>query len=69
MLIELLATQAQKAVVEIVLHHINCRHEAEALKQILTELISVNILMSPIKPGNGLHLGLGAPGVVYYMKK
>lgn len=51
---------------EIVVHHINCFDEAQALVKKIKEKVTTNIKITPIGPVIGLHVGPGAIGIVYY---
>lgn len=51
---------------EIVVHHINCINEANAIAESLKEKLNINIFISDIGPVIGLHVGPGAIGIAYY---
>lgn len=52
---------------EIVIHHINCLSEAQALVKKIKEKVAIsNITVVPIGPVIGLHVGPGAIALVYY---
>lgn len=54
---------------EIVVHHINCKHEAKELAEAIKEKLKVNIDIMDIGPVIGLHVGPGALGIAYYTQQ
>ncbi|MCC5911919.1 MAG: DegV family protein [Clostridiaceae bacterium] len=54
---------------EIVVHHINCYHEAEDVVNKIKESVEVDIKIQDIGPVIGLHVGPGAIGIAYYTKE
>jgi DegV family protein with EDD domain len=56
----------QKGLGEAFIHHINCEDEAQKLSRRLAELIGTELLLVPIGPVIGLHVGPGTVGIVYY---
>ncbi len=51
---------------EVIIHHINCIHEAQELANLLKEKIGIKIPTMDIGPIIGLHVGPGAIGIAYY---
>lgn len=51
---------------EIVVHHINCYDEAEALSNMIKEKLNVDVVICEIGPVIGIHVGPGAIGIAYY---
>lgn len=51
---------------EIVVHHINCYDEAEALSNRIKEKLNVDVAICDIGPVIGIHVGPGAIGIAYY---
>ncbi len=65
--LEQLASDHQRQpITEIVVHHIECYEEAEALQEVIQAHYDCPISISSIGPVVGLHVGPGSIGVVYY---
>lgn len=54
---------------EIVVHHIDCKHEAMELAKTIKEGLCVNVDILDIGPVIGLHVGPGAIGIAYYTQE
>jgi len=54
---------------EITIHHINCEKEAKKLAENIKDKMKCEILVCPIGPVIGVHVGPGTLGIAYYTKK
>ncbi|MDD2401562.1 MAG: DegV family protein [Clostridia bacterium] len=54
---------------EIAIHHINCPYEAQHVIDKLNDITDTEILVSPIGPVIGVHVGPGTLGIAYTLKK
>lgn len=54
---------------EVVVHHINCKDEANKLVNIIKEKINIDINICDIGPVIGMHVGPKSMGIVYYTKE
>ena len=68
MLSELYHDISNNSVTDISVVHINCRAEAEKLKESILELIKTDVILSSIGPVIGSHVGPGTVGLVWLRK-
>lgn len=56
----------QKGLGEVIVHHINCEIEGARVAEAIGKLVGRSVLVVPIRPVVGLHVGPGTVGLVYY---
>lgn len=57
-----------RALGDVIVHHINCEEEGLALAKALEEQLGRKVQIQPIGPVIGLHVGPGSMGLAYYTK-
>lgn len=69
MIDELIEDGKKYGLEEVMVHHINCEEEAVVFSNMIKKYIDKDIMITPIGPVIGTHVGPGALGIVYYTKE